>query len=240
VVFIMGIFASGFTTTNIAGLLVTSGALTGIGTSALFMMTNTIPNQYFDANSGGRLGLANGLIKLGEGLGAATWSIALQELFQSVGISWAFRIYGLLALAFFVLLSWPLRGPAERHGSKIIDLALFRNTSYTAVFIAGAICVFGLYVPPFFLPLFAQNRGFPASTASGILAGFNLAATVGRFGAGPLCDQIGPLNTLLGTLALNAVSLPSGPFRAVLDCWHSSPFRAGSQTALSSPACRPL
>ena len=78
---------------------------------------------------------------------------------------------------------------------------------FCCVFLAGAVGTFALFVPPFFLPLFAHSIGLSASTGAGIVAGFNACTAIGRIGAGFACDRFGSTNMLLLTMALNAVSM---------------------------------
>ena len=75
------------------------------------------------------------------------------------------------------------------------------------MFIGGAIGTFPLFVPPFFIPLFANAVGLSSATGAGLLAGFNFASAVGRILSGFLCDKIGPLNALFLSLSLAAISM---------------------------------
>lgn len=91
--------------------------------------------------------------------------------------------------------------------SRLPDRRLFRNPSFVLVFLAGAIGTFPLFVPPFYIPLYARAVGLSSATGAGLLAGFNFASAVGRIVSGMLCDVIGPLNSLLLALTLSALSL---------------------------------
>ncbi|OQV01191.1 hypothetical protein CLAIMM_06590 [Cladophialophora immunda] len=88
-----------------------------------------------------------------------------------------------------------------------LDLSLFRNLPFTAIFCAGAIGTFALFVPPFFLPLVAQSVGLSSSTGAGLVGAFNACTAVGRFVSGWLSDLIGPVNMFLLAMTLNAVSM---------------------------------
>lgn len=61
-----GSLFSSFTVNNLGGLFVTAGISFGLGTSLAYTMSNTLPVQWFSS----KLGTANGLVKLGGGLGA--------------------------------------------------------------------------------------------------------------------------------------------------------------------------
>jgi MFS family permease len=72
---------------------------------------------------------------------------------------------------------------------------------------AGAIATFPLFVPPFFLPLYSTSLGLSQSTGAALVAGFNFSSAVGRLCCGFLSDSIGPVNTLLLSLILSALSM---------------------------------
>jgi MFS family permease len=84
---------------------------------------------------------------------------------------------------------------------------LFKNMRFTVLFLAGAIATFPLFVPPFFLPLYAASLGLSASAGAGLVAGFNFSSAVGRLCCGLLSDFMGPVNTLLLSLILSALSM---------------------------------
>lgn len=75
------------------------------------------------------------------------------------------------------------------------------------IFAVGAIGTFPLFVPPFFIPLYSRSMRLSSSTGAGLLAGFNFASAVGRIICGHFCDVFGPLNTLMVSLMLTAISM---------------------------------
>ena len=84
---------SSFTVNSQGGLFVTAGISFGLGSSFAYTMSNTLPVQWFSS----RLGTANGLVKLGGGLGATVMAIVLQALINKAGIPWTFRIRGFVS-----------------------------------------------------------------------------------------------------------------------------------------------
>jgi MFS family permease len=62
-------------------------------------------------------------------------------------------------------------------------------------------------VPPFFLPLYSNSLGLSASAGAGLVAGFNFSSAVGRLCCGFLSDWMGPVNTLLLSLIMSALSI---------------------------------
>jgi MFS family permease len=199
----MGLIGASFSTSNLAGLFGTTGLLCGLGMAMVYAVTNALPVQYFSA----RLGLANGIIKLGGGVGGCVMAIALEGMYQRVGIAWTFRIQGLMTLALGLLAAWMLKDRVPLKNVPFVDWSMFRSVPFIATFIASAIGVFALFVPPYYLPLFARSIGLISSTGAGLVAAFNACNTIGHFAAGPLCDKIGPLNMFVITMVLNAVSM---------------------------------
>lgn len=84
---------------------------------------------------------------------------------------------------------------------------LFRDVRFTLLFAAGAIATFPLLVPPFFLPLYTESMGMPSSVGAGVVAAFNFSSALGRLICGFCSDRLGPLNTLLLSLLLSALSM---------------------------------
>lgn len=198
-----GSLFSSFTVNNLGGLFVTAGISFGLGTSLAYTMSNTLPVQWFSS----KLGTANGLVKLGGGLGATIMAVAVQALIDKVGIPWTFRIFGLVSLATGVPAALLVRERVPPNSAPFVDLSLFKSLPFCCLFSAGAIGTFALFVPSFFLPLFAHSIGLSASTGAGIVSAFNACTAVGRFGAGFACDRFGSTNMLLLTMALNAISM---------------------------------
>lgn len=84
---------------------------------------------------------------------------------------------------------------------------LFRSLTFIFIFLAGVLGTFPLFVPPFFIPLYAKSIGMSSSTGAGLLAGFNLASAAGRICCGVLCDKAGALNVLMLSLLLTGLSM---------------------------------
>jgi MCP family monocarboxylic acid transporter-like MFS transporter 3 len=170
-VFLMGmsLIGASFSTTNLAGLFGTAGLLGGVGMAMVYTVTNALPVQYFSA----RLGLANGIIKLGGGVGGCVMAIALEAMYQRVGIAWTFRFQGLMILVLGMPAAWMLKDRVPLRNVPFVDWSMFRSVPFLATFVASAIGVFALYVPPYYLPLFAKSIGLSSGTGAGLVAAFN-------------------------------------------------------------------
>jgi MCP family monocarboxylic acid transporter-like MFS transporter 3 len=173
----MSLIGASFCTTNLAGLFGTAGLIAGLGIAIVYSVTNALPFQYFSA----RLGLANGLIKLGGGVGGCVMAIALEAMYQRVGIAWTFRLQGLMILLIGMPAAWMLKDRVPLRNVPFVDWSMFRSVPFIATFIASAIGVFALYVPPYYLPLFAKSTGLSSSTGAGLVAAFNACMYKTRF-----------------------------------------------------------
>jgi len=198
----LGPLLNGFATESYGGLFVSNVFILGFGTSLSFMACSSLPSQYFSR----RLGIANGLVFAGNGLGGGVISISLNSLIDRVGISWAFRILGLS--------TWVVALPAAlllkermRRSAVTVEWGLFRDPKFVLLFLGSSIATFPLLVPPFFIPLYANSLGASASLASCLLATYNIASAVGRVGFGVLSDLVGPITSLVLALTINALSM---------------------------------
>lgn len=198
----LGALLSGFTTNNVAGLFQTFGVVLGVGDCLCFIVANVMPMQYFSR----RIGLANGLVKASGGLGATLLSIALNSLIEKVGVPWTFRILGAGILLTGIPAALTIKQRTPLPNVPIFDFSLLKDIPFAAIFLAGATVTFTLFVPPFFLPLFATSIGLSSGAGAGLVAAFNACTAIGRFIAGPACDKFGPLNTFVVTIALNAIT----------------------------------
>lgn len=84
---------------------------------------------------------------------------------------------------------------------------MFKSANFVLICAATAIGTFPLYVPPFFLPLYANSLGFSSATGAGLVAGFTLSSAAGRIICGYLCDMMGAINVLFTSLILTALSM---------------------------------
>lgn len=67
--------------------------------------------------------------------------------------------------------------------------------------------MFPLFVPPFFLPLYAKAVGLSSSAGAAFVAAFNFSSACGRLICGLGSDRLGPFNTLVVTLILSVISM---------------------------------
>ena len=199
----LGPILTSFTLNNLGGLFCTAGALVGITSSILYTASNSLPVQWFSS----KLGTANGLVKAGGGVGATVLPIAAQGLINAIGLPWTFRTLGFLILATGLPSALLLKERTRTISTARIDWLMLKETPFLFLCLAGAVSTFALYVPPFFIPLFARSVGLSPSIGAGLVAGFGLSTTFGRALSGLACDKLGPLNTLALTMLVNAASM---------------------------------
>ncbi|CAN9089993.1 hypothetical protein CUC08_Gglean005018 [Alternaria sp. MG1] len=202
-VFGVGLIATSFTLDHLGGLFCIAGLLVGVGTSLLYTATNSLPLQWFSS----KLGIANGVVKAGGGVGATVLPLAAQALIDKFGLEWTFRVLGILIMATGIPCTLLLKERATTGTLSRFDWSLLKNVPFLTLTMAGAVGVFALFVPPFFLPLFASSIGLSASTGAGLVGGFGAATAVGRILGGLTCDKIGSFNTLMITCLVNSVSM---------------------------------
>ncbi|KAJ9663649.1 hypothetical protein H2198_000661 [Neophaeococcomyces mojaviensis] len=199
----LGMIFTSFTLDHLGGLFCITGVLVGLGTSLLYTATNSLPLQWFSS----KLGTANGLVKAGGGVGATVLPIAAQALIDKVGLQWTFRIFGSLILITGIPCALLLKERTRTGQASRFDWSMLKNVPFLALAMAGAVGVFALFVPPFFLPLFASSIGLSASTGAGLVAGFGASTAVGRLLGGWVSDRIGALNALAITALVNCLSM---------------------------------
>uniref|UniRef100_A0A8H7K869 Major facilitator superfamily (MFS) profile domain-containing protein n=1 Tax=Bionectria ochroleuca TaxID=29856 RepID=A0A8H7K869_BIOOC len=198
----LGCIASAQAVSNVGALFFTSGVMYGISAGLMYAMCNTLPVQWFTT----KLGTANGIIKLGGGIGATVMSIATGFLTEKVGIAWTFRILGLASLASGIPVVFLIKERPTASRSYALDWTIFKQLPFTFSFISGALGVFAIYTPPFFLPYVADAIGLSNAATTGVVACFNACMAVGRIISGVACDKLGTMNMFFLTMALNAVT----------------------------------
>lgn len=199
----LGNIASSFAVHSVPGMFLACGLTYGISSFLLYTMSNSLPVQWFST----RLGTANGIVKLGGGIGATVMALVTGNLTERVGIAWTFRIMGLASLATGVPVAFLIRERLPPHGGFSVDWKLFKDLPFCCLFATGVTGVFAIYAPPFFLPYVASSIGLSSSASAAVMACFNACMAVGRLGSGIACDKLGAMNMLLLMMTLNAITI---------------------------------
>jgi predicted MFS family arabinose efflux permease len=86
-------------------------------------------------------------------------------------------------------------------------LVITEQFPFLTMTMAAAIRVFALFIPPFFLPLFASSVGPSTSAGGGLVGSVGAATVVGRILGGWTCDKIGTSNILMTTCFVNSINV---------------------------------
>jgi MFS family permease len=199
----VGNIASSFAVHSVPGMFIACGLLYGFSSTLMYAMTNCLPVQWFSS----KLGTANGVVKLGGGIGATVMALVTGYLTETVGIAWTFRIMGLAALATGLPVTFLIRERLQPNSSFNIDWKLFKDIPFAFLFATGVVGVLAIYAPPVFLPYVAHSIGLSSSVSAGVVACFNASMALGRLTSGIACDKFGSVNTLVFAMALNAITM---------------------------------
>lgn len=83
----------------------------------------------------------------------------------------------------------------------------FKESDFLIIFIGSSLACFPLFIPPYFIPIFARSISQSGNAAIIALTIWNIASTVGRVFAGYTADSLlGPLNSFIVSLICCAVS----------------------------------
>ncbi|TVY73926.1 MFS transporter asaE [Fusarium oxysporum f. sp. cubense] len=198
----LGCLASSWAVGSLVGLFFACGVSYGIGSAFTDTLYNTLPVLWFKK----RLGLANGIVKLGGSFGALVGAVSVGYLTEGVEVAWTFRILGIASLLTGIPTALLIkdRGAPPEYPVK---WSVFRDACFSWHFAAGAVGIFPIYAPTFFLPYINNALGFSNSTSIATLACLLVCMSIGRILTGYACDRVGSMNALFFTSLVNAVSL---------------------------------
>ncbi|TKA81471.1 hypothetical protein B0A55_02943 [Friedmanniomyces simplex] len=173
-------------------LFLSQGICFGIGMGFLFVGSVGIVPQWFTT----KRSLANGFATCGSGLGGLIYSLAAGAMINSIGLAWAFRVLGILALAVNSICAILLKDRNKIIGASQLafDVKLFKRPEYFLLNMYGFFSLLAYVVLIFSLANYARTIGLSASQASVISAVFNLGQALGRPPIGYFSDGIGRIN----------------------------------------------
>ncbi|KAL7620146.1 hypothetical protein AAE478_009139 [Parahypoxylon ruwenzoriense] len=195
-------------------VLLAQGVCIGIGCGALFLPSAAILSQYFAR----RRALVLGIQSVGSPLGGIVFPIIFSRLQPRVGFGWATRVIACILLALAVVplvFMHPNRNIAAGRAYRkraFIDKTALRESPFLAFAGAGMFAFMGLYVPFFYLQLYALRYGIAREDLSAYLVTLlNAGSVFGRLLPNFLADHLGSLNMLVAT-TLGASILAFGWF----------------------------
>ncbi|CCE32124.1 related to protein MCH2 (monocarboxylate permease homolog) [Claviceps purpurea 20.1] len=200
----LGEILSSWVVGHLWALFITHGILFGVGGGLITLPIATAPLQWFRKYRG----LATGIVFGSGSLGAAVMTVVTHELVDKVGVEWTFRVLGIMLWVVCIPAAWCIRQPLLAKTSiPQLQWSRLREPKCIILLLGGAVGCFPLFVPPYFIPVFARSVSSSASTGLIALTVWNLASAFGRVFAGYSADSLlGPMNSMVVSLFLSGVS----------------------------------
>ncbi|KAM0255031.1 hypothetical protein ACHAQJ_006179 [Trichoderma viride] len=180
---------SSFSTTT-THLILTQGALYGIGGSIAYNPCLMYVDEWFDR----RKGLAFGLMWSGTGLGGFTIPLVLEALLSRYGFRTTLRIWAValfvmtMPLVYFVK---PRLPPAMTAHIKPLDWSFMKNRVFAIYQLGNFVEGMGFFLPGIFLPIYAQDvLGAGSFASAATLLVLNVGSVVGPITMGTLVDRL--------------------------------------------------
>jgi MFS family permease len=173
-------------------LFLSQGLCFGWGMGFLFVGSVGIVPQWFKA----RRSLANGIGTAGSGLFGMVYSLATEAMIQNLGLSWAFRILGIVSFAVNFTCAVVIRDRNKQVGASLLafDWRLFKRPEFVLLLGYGFFSMLGYIVLLFSLPNYAQSVGLTSQQGALIGAILNLGQGLGRPPIGYFSDSVGRIN----------------------------------------------
>ncbi|KAH7922546.1 MFS general substrate transporter [Leucogyrophana mollusca] len=180
-------------------MFLAQGVGMGIGMGLLFLPAISVTSHYFRR----RRTVAMGVVLAGSSLGAVIYPIMLNNLFNGkVGFGWgvraaAFMDLGLLLIANLIMKT-RLPSRKNRPNSKPVEIkCILTDFGYLLCIIGAALVFWGLFVPFFYLQLFAEVHGLSSKLAFYAIPIMNASSLFGRTVPNFLADFVGPFNVMI-------------------------------------------
>ncbi|GES60880.1 MFS transporter [Aspergillus terreus] len=173
-------------------IFLSQGVCFGWGMGFMFVGSVGITPQWFHR----RRGLAMGINAAGSGLGGLIYSLAVGAMIPRLGLSWAFRILGIIACVVNLVCANLLRDRNKHVGSryKAFHLPLLRRPEFLLFLGWGVLSMLGYVALLFSLANFALSVGLSSHQGSIVSALLNLGQGLGRPFVGMFSDKLGRIN----------------------------------------------
>lgn len=173
-------------------LFLSQGVCFGLGMGFLFVGSVGITPQWFLR----RRSVANGITAAGSGLGGLTYSLAAGSLIPRIGLSWTFRILGIICFCVNLICANLLRDRNKEVGSrhKAFHLPLMKRPQFLLFQAWGVLSILGYVILLFSIANFALSVGLSATQGSTVSALLNLGQALGRPVVGMVSDRFGRIN----------------------------------------------
>ncbi|KAL8949238.1 MAG: hypothetical protein Q9222_004637 [Ikaeria aurantiellina] len=193
---VLGIMMTSLST-NYWQVLLAQGICVGLGAGCLFVPSIAVVSSHFTSTT--TRAVATGLAVGGSSIGGIIYPIAFRGLQPALGFEWATRIIGFITLAvdLTALVTMWTKSPS-RQPRALFQPAAFKSWAYTFHCIGFASGFIGLYVPMFYIQVYALARSNVATDyAFYLLSVLNAGSFIGRVVPGFLVGVTGPMNMLV-------------------------------------------
>ncbi|GFF28591.1 riboflavin transporter MCH5 [Aspergillus udagawae] len=173
-------------------IFLAQGLCVGLGCGCLFLPSVAIVATYFST----RRALATGITAAGGSLGSVIYPIIFRRLQPQVGAGWATRIIAFIALATLmisVLIAKPRLSPSKK-SRRLVDPDAFKSSLFVLYNLGSFFAFVGLYIPFFYLIIYAHRKiGIAEDISFYLLSVINASSIFGRIIPGLLADRFGAL-----------------------------------------------
>ncbi|CAA7270140.1 unnamed protein product [Cyclocybe aegerita] len=182
-------------------LYLAQGLGMGIGSGLLYVPALAVQSHHWRA----RRAFAMGIVASGSSIGGLIFPIILNQLFKSsLGFEWGVRISAFVVLAMLIganLLMTPKeKFKSTSSGDRPDIKGIMTDGPYLLTILGMFFGNWGVFIPYFYLQLFAILHGVSPTTAFYLITILNGAAIPGRIFPNMLADYLGPFNTITPVL----------------------------------------
>ncbi|KAL4787247.1 major facilitator superfamily domain-containing protein [Aspergillus varians] len=173
-------------------IFLSQGVCFGFGMGFLFVGSIGIVPQWFNR----RRSLAMGINAAGSGLGGLIYSLAVGAIIPRLGLSWAFRILGIVSCVVNLVCANLLRDRNKAVGSRFnaFHFPLVKRPEVLLFLGWSVFTMLGYVAILFSMANFALSVGLSAHQSSIISALLNLGQGLGRPVVGMFSDKLGRIN----------------------------------------------
>ncbi|KAK0108679.1 hypothetical protein ONS95_003471 [Cadophora gregata] len=174
--------------------LLAQGVLGGVSMGMSMAPAMAATGQYFNKKRGTAMGLTIG----GSSIGGVLFPIMLSKMLNSSSLSfgWTVRIIGFIMLVLMLPAATAIRPRLPPRKNSFFLPEAFKNPQYVSLLAAVFLMLMGMFMPFFYLPSFAVEKGMTPKLAGYLLSILNGASFFGRVIPGVLGDKLGRLNAL--------------------------------------------
>lgn len=177
-------------------VLLAQGVCVGLGCAVLFLPSAAVLSQWFAR----RRATALGVQSAGSPVAGIVIPIMFGHLQPRIGFGWATRAiaFMMLALSVIPLVFMKTRVPPATHKRAFFDASVATDVPFLVYIVALFFAFIGLYVPFFYIQLYAIQHGISSEEFSPYLVTIlNAGSVVGRLVPNFLADRFGSINILI-------------------------------------------